>query len=99
MATINPPNIQARCQKLCMEMELLHSYCNKVLACDTDAFIGNSPAELNQYLEVASASQIQNWLYVWRPFIMSSFQEAKDISIRGVNQMTTYFSSLHSAQP
>jgi hypothetical protein len=35
---------QARCRKLRMEMELLHSYRNKVLACDTAAFIGDSPS-------------------------------------------------------
>jgi hypothetical protein len=44
-------------------MELLCSQHEHVLACDSDAFIGDTPANLTHYLEVALASQVQNWLY------------------------------------
>jgi hypothetical protein len=84
---------QARRRKLKAEMELLHTYRNDVLAGDTDVFIGDSTQDLDTYLEVATASQVQNWLYVWRPLILSSLKEAKDVSIRGVNHLTTYFSA------
>jgi hypothetical protein len=51
---------QACCHKLCTEMKLLHSYHDKGLASDTDTFIGNSPVDLTQYLDMASASQVQS---------------------------------------
>jgi hypothetical protein len=46
---------QARCRKLCMEVELLHLYQDKVLASNTNTFIGGSPADLAQYFDVATA--------------------------------------------
>jgi hypothetical protein len=83
---------QARCKKLAVEMELLHTYRDDVLASDKDAFIGDQ-ADLQKYLDVATASQVQNWIYVWKPLILSSLNEAKASSIRGVNHLTTYFAS------
>jgi hypothetical protein len=84
---------QARHWKLRAEMELLHTYRNDVLAGNIDVFIRDSTQELDTYLEVATASQVQNWLYVWCPLILSSIKEAKDVSIRGINHLTTYFST------
>jgi hypothetical protein len=74
----------ARRRKLGFEMEFLHAQRDQVLACDADAFIGDTPAALTQYLDLASASQVQNWFYTWKPFIQSSIDSAKELSIQGV---------------
>jgi hypothetical protein len=81
----------ARRQKLGFEMNFLHSQNDQVLACNTDVFIGDTPAEQSQYLEVTTASQVQNWLCTWKPFIQSSIRLAKDLSVQGVRLMLTYF--------
>jgi hypothetical protein len=74
----------ARRRKLGIEMEFLHAQQDQVLACDADTFIGNTPTDLTQYLDVTTATQVQNWLYTWKPFIQSSIDCAKDLSIQGV---------------
>jgi hypothetical protein len=38
----------------------------------------NSPTDLTQYLDVANASQVQNWLNVWKPFILSSVKSVTE---------------------
>jgi hypothetical protein len=73
--------------------------CLKVLASDNDMFIGDSQAVLDHYLTAATSSQDQNWLYLWKPLIMSSITEAKDISVWGVNYLSTYFPFLAPANP
>jgi hypothetical protein len=84
---------QARHRRLRAKMELLHSQRDQVLAIDADAFIGETPAALDTFLSVSTATHIQNWLHVWRPVIVSSMTKAKDLSIRGVRTMTEYFVS------
>jgi hypothetical protein len=78
-------------RKLGFEMEFLHAQRDQVIACDADTFIGDTPAALTQYLDVDSASQVQNWMYTWKPFIQSSIDSAKDLSLQGVRQMYSYF--------
>jgi hypothetical protein len=65
-------------------MELLHTQCDQVLSCDTDAFMGETPAELTHFLDISTAAHVQNWLHVWKPFIISSVKSAKELSIQGV---------------
>jgi hypothetical protein len=72
-------------------MEFLQAEGDQVIAYSLDAFIGDTPTDLNQYLEVASASQVQNWLYTWKPFIQSSIHSAKDLCLQGVCLHLTYF--------
>jgi hypothetical protein len=82
---------QARHRRLRLEMEMVHALRDQVLAGDTDVFIGDTPADLTHFLDTTKATQLQNWLSVWKPFILSSVQSAKDLSLNGVNTMTTYF--------
>jgi hypothetical protein len=63
-------------------MKYLHSQRDQVLACDADTFIGNTLADLAQYLERATTTQVQNWLYTWKPFM--SLQLAKELSLHGI---------------
>jgi hypothetical protein len=42
-------------------------------------------------LDVTSASQSQTWLNIWKPVILSSMASAKDLSIRGVRTITSYY--------
>jgi hypothetical protein len=81
----------ARRRKLGFEMEFLHAQCDQAVACDADAFIGDTPTALTQYLDVASASQVQNWLYTWKLFIQSSIESAKYLSLQGVRLMSLSF--------
>jgi hypothetical protein len=74
-----------------LEIELLHSKRSQVLSCDTDVFHGETAAELNHYLETANVSQMQNWIHIWKPFILFSIQEAEELSRQGVSLLTTYF--------
>jgi hypothetical protein len=67
---------------------------DQVLSCDSDVFHGNTPADLNNYLIKVMATQRQNWLYTWKPFIISSINSAKEESLRGVQHLTTYFPDL-----
>jgi hypothetical protein len=76
-------------------MELLHSKQDQVLAVDSNVFIG-VPAALETFLLVTTATHIQNWIYVWKPIILSSVQRAKDWSIHGVRTLTEY---LYQIQP
>jgi hypothetical protein len=82
---------QAKQQKLGLEMEMLHSLREQVLEGDTDVFIGNNPAALSQFLETATNTHVQNWIHIWKPFILSSVKSATDLSIRGVHCLSTYF--------
>jgi hypothetical protein len=87
---------QAHHRHLRAEMEQLHFQREHVLAVDSDIFIGNTPAALETFLSVSTASNIQNWLHVWRPLIHSSVKSAKDLSIQGVRILTDYFDSTGS---
>jgi hypothetical protein len=87
---------QARYCRLHTEMEQLHSKCAHVLAVDSDIFIGDTPADLETFLTVSTASHIQNWLHVWRPLIQSSVKSARDMSIQGIQTLTNYFDSIGS---
>jgi hypothetical protein len=84
---------QSRHRRLRAEMELLHSQRDNVLAVDSDAFIGDHPDALETFLSVSTPTHIQNWLNTWRPLIVSSVKSAKELSIRGVRTMSTYFPS------
>jgi hypothetical protein len=80
-------------------MEMLHEQHTNVLECDTDVFIGNSPADLTQYLDMTNASQVQNWLLnIWKPFILSSVKSSTELSLRGVHTITTYFPDTNTAR-
>jgi hypothetical protein len=81
----------ARKQKLHLEISFLHNNRDQVLACDSDLFLADNTTALHTYLEVTSALQTQNWLNIWKPVILSSIASAKDLSICGVNTITTYF--------
>ncbi len=89
---------QARKRQLRIEMEILHTKRDQVLACDTDAFLGDTPEELNHFLDSASASHVQNWLHVWKPFILSSVNSAKDLSLHGVQTIQKYFTPTNEVQ-
>ena len=82
---------QAQKRKVRLEMEALHEQRHRVLACDMDVFIGDTPAALSHYLDTTNATQVQNWLHIWKPFIQSSVKSAQDLSLRGVQTMSTYF--------
>jgi hypothetical protein len=75
-------------------MEMVHSLRDQVLAGDTDVFIGDSPAGLTQFIDTTKATQLQNWLFVWKPFVLSSIQSAKDLSLQGVHTITNYFTPM-----
>jgi hypothetical protein len=89
---------QARKRQLRIEMEILHTKRDQVLACNTDAFLGDTPEELNHFLDSASASHVQNWLHVWKPFILSSVNSAKDLSLHGVQTIQKYFTPTNKVQ-
>jgi hypothetical protein len=82
---------QARKHQLCIKMEILHTKRDQVLACDTDAFLGDTPAELNLFLDSSSASHVQNWLHVWKPFILLSVNSARDLSLQGIQTLQKCF--------
>jgi hypothetical protein len=90
---------EARKRKLKLEIGFLHDQRDQVLACDSDLFIADTPAALHTYLEVTSASQTQTWLNIWKPVILSSIASAKDLSLRGVDTITTYFPSTPNTAP
>jgi hypothetical protein len=71
----NQSQHQVRCHKLWIKIEYLHSKLDQVLSCDKDVFHGNTLAELTTYLDPANATQMQNWLYTWKPFILSSINQ------------------------
>ena len=87
---------QARKRRLRLEMELLHAQRDQVLECDTDVFMGDTQAELTHFLDISTATHIQNWLHIWKPFILSSVRSAKDLSIQGVQTMSTYFTPINN---
>jgi hypothetical protein len=72
---------QAYQHKVRIKMEILHTQWDQVLACDTDVFIGDTPAKPNNYLDIAKALQVPNWLNIWKPFIISSVKSTKDLSL------------------
>ena len=72
---------QSRRRTLGTEMQLLHSDRDQVLACNSNIFIGDNSEDLVHYLDVATATQVQNWIHVWKPLILSSLLEAQDRSI------------------
>jgi hypothetical protein len=72
-------------------MELLQQQCTHILECDTDFFIVENPANLTPYLAVVTALQVQNWLNVWRPFILYTFKKSTELSLQGVHTLQTYF--------
>jgi hypothetical protein len=82
---------QAKHRKLRLEMVMLHSLRDQVLAGDTDVFIGDTPPELDHFLDTATPTYIQNWLHIWKPFLLSSVKSAKDLALQGVSTMSTYF--------
>jgi hypothetical protein len=81
----------ARKRKLRLEIGFLHDNRDQVLACDSDLFLADTTEALHTYLDVTTASQTQNWLNIWKPVILSSMASAKDLSIRGVLTLSTYF--------
>jgi hypothetical protein len=87
-----------KCQ-LQLEMACFHAQRDQVLAIDADIFMGEMQADLHHFLDTSTATQIQNWLYVWKPFIMSSVRSAKNFSLQGVHTMSTYFTPLYMAPP
>jgi hypothetical protein len=90
---------QQACQRqLRVEIEMLHSKRDQLLASDSDVFKGDTPAELQHFLDTSSATHVQNWLHVWKPFILSSIKLAKELSLNGVQTLQTYF-TLTSALP
>jgi hypothetical protein len=82
---------QARRRQLRIEIEMLHTKRDQVLASDSDIFKGDTPAELQHFLDTSSATHVQNWLHVWKPFILSSIKSAKELSLNGVQTLQTYF--------
>jgi hypothetical protein len=53
-----PSQQQAWQQKLRIEMEMLHTLCNTVLACDTNVFVGDTLAEWSQFLDTSTATSL-----------------------------------------
>jgi GTP-dependent phosphoenolpyruvate carboxykinase len=62
-------------------MEMLHSLRDQVLEGDTDVFLGDNPVALSQFLETAMTTYVQNWIHIWKPFILSSVKSATNLSI------------------
>ncbi len=89
----------ARKRKLRIEIGFLHDNRDQVLACDSDLFLAETTEALHTYLDVTSASQTQNWLNIWKPVILSSIASAKDLSIRGVHTLSTYYPGSHNTAP
>jgi hypothetical protein len=90
---------QARKRHLRLEMEFLHEQRDKVLACDKHAFVGDTPEELNHFLEISTASHVQNWIHIWKPRIVYSIQSAKELSLKGVRTLSSYFASTSDETP
>jgi hypothetical protein len=82
---------QAKHRKLHLEMEQLHTLRPQVLAGNTDVFICETPADLTHFLDTATATYVQNWLHIWKHFVISSAKSAKDLSLQGVSSITAYF--------
>jgi hypothetical protein len=81
-------------------MELLHTQCDQVLACNTDSFLGDTPENLTHFLDTLTAAHIQNWLHVWKSFILSSVKvKAKYLSSQGIRTMTTTYFTPTVATP
>jgi hypothetical protein len=70
---------------------MLQTKRDQVLARDSDVFKGDTPAEFQHFLDTSSATHVQNWLNVWKPFILLSIKLAKDLSLNGVQTLQTYF--------
>lgn len=82
---------QAKKRKQRIEMKMLHSLRDQVLAGDTDVFIGDTPAALDLFLDTATATYVQNWIHVWKPFILSSVKSANELALQGVRTLSSYF--------
>jgi hypothetical protein len=90
--TICQVNNKLKKSYLWIEMEHLHQQHGQVLACDTDIFMGDTPANLNHFLDTSTtAACIQNWLHVWKLLILSCVKLAKELSLHGIQTMTSYF--------
>ncbi len=70
---------------------MIHSLCNQVLEGDTNVFLCNNPTALSQFLEMATTTYVQNWIHIWKLFILSSVKSATDLSIQGIHCLSTYF--------
>jgi hypothetical protein len=46
---------------------------------------------LAHFLDTATTTYVQNWLHVWKPFILSSVKSTNDLALQGVCAMATYF--------
>jgi hypothetical protein len=75
---------QAQQQKQHLKMIFIHSLQDQVLAGDTDIFVSNNPAALDHFLDTKTATYVQNWLHVWKPFILSSVKSANKLALQGV---------------
>jgi hypothetical protein len=42
-------------------------------------------------LDTTTVTQTQNWLHVWQPFNLLSVKLAQELSLHGVNTLTTYY--------
>jgi hypothetical protein len=42
-------------------------------------------------LDTTPATYVQNWLHIWKPFILSSVKSANNLALQGVRTMATYF--------
>jgi hypothetical protein len=81
----------AKQRKLRIEMGMVHSLRDQVLASDTDVFIRDTPEDLDLFLDTATSTYLQNWRNIWKPFIYSSVKSAQDLALQGVRTMLTYF--------
>jgi hypothetical protein len=89
----------ARKRKLHLEVSFLHDNRDQVLSCDADLFIADTPEALNRYFDVTSASHTQSWLNIWKPVILSSIAAAKELSLKGVRTINSYYPGTPNTAP
>ena len=69
------------------EMAALYNLKDEVLARDRDIFYDT----IDQHINKAATSQLQNWISTWRPTILTSVKHAKSWAIKGVRTINHYF--------
>jgi hypothetical protein len=57
--------------------------------------MGDAQEDLTHFLDTSMPTQVQNWLHVWKPFIISIINLAKDLLLQGMNTVQYSNRSLH----
>jgi hypothetical protein len=89
----------ARRRKLAIELRHLHSQRDQALYTDHDIFIGDTPEDLEHYLDRTNVHHIENWLLIWKPVIVDSVKTAAALAISSVRPIREYFARLITPTP